>query len=384
MDSGDIDSDAWQVDLLSVRFTDGSGVTINETGSAAVTAGAGTYGKLFDFASFATATGAKLRLTLEDDAINDVHLLDVDDTQHTSHAITSILMDATGSDVWVDEMVSTITTTGETNESLIVVNTWIEVNGVRISDKETVPDAGAVTYDKLNRTIDAGDKEEWVFWVEVQETNGALDDGDTVQLTVDTSGTVAEDSSGETITAEGSDPVGGVHPMYDNGIRLTGFTQKAEAFTIEGANNDRVELTLNFDVFNYGETTLYVPNVKTLTGTPSTSSTTTAPSTTQGVGYHIQSGGTVTPGSNDISAILSKSGGNVEEKTNSWEIKSGKTGTLSLRVTVATDGNPSIDNVAFRALLAGLGWATSDVATSAVVYTADLTDYKTGYATIAD
>lgn len=383
LDTGDIDNDDWNIDLINVRFEDADGIVTTESGDAAATAG-GTFAKTFDFDTFATATGASLTLTLEDEAINDIHLLDVDDTLDTSHPITSIQMYAKGSDVWVDDMVATITTTGETNESLIVISTWIEVDGVRISDKETVADGGAVTYDDLDYTIEEGDKEEWIFWVTVQDVNGALDDGDTVQLTVDTSGTTAQDGSGDTLTAAGTDPVGGVHPMYDNGIRLTGHTQSATAFTIDGVNNDRVELTLNFDVFNYGDTMLYIPDGDTLTGTPSTSATTTAPSTSEKVGYHIQSAGTVTPGTNDISAVLSESDTDLVPKTNSYELAAGKTGTFSLKVTVATDANPSIDNVAFRAILAGLGWATSDTATSAVVYTANLTDYKTDYATLAD
>ena len=383
LESTDIDTDAWSADLINLRFEDASGVVITESADAAATAG-GTYAKTFDYASFATATGSSLTLTLADQKINDVHLLDSDDVLDTSHPIASIWMDAKGSNIWVDDMVSTIATTGEANESLIVISTWIEVKGVRISEKEAVADAGAVTYDKLDRTISAGTKEEWIFWVEMQDVNGALDDGDTVQLTVTTASTVAQDGAGDTLTAAGSNPVGGVHPMYDNAIRLTGTTQSATAFTVDGVNNDRVELTLNFDVFNYGDTTLYIPDGDTLTGTPSTSATTTAPSTTEKVGYHIQTAGTVTPGTNDISAVLSESDPDLVLKTNSYELASGKTGTLSLKVTVATDANPSIDNVAFRALLAGLGWATSDSATAAVVYTANLTDYKTDYATLAD
>ena len=383
LESTDIDTDAWNADLMNIRFQDADGVVITEAGDASGTAG-GTFNKTFDFASFASATGATLTLSLADQKVNDVHLLDSDDTLDTSHPITSIWMDAKGSDVWVDEMVATITTTGETDESVIVISSWIEVGGVRISEKEDVPAGGAVTYNDLDRTIEAGKKEEWVFWVEMQDVNGALDDGDTVQLTVTTSSTVAQDASGDTLTAAGSNPVGGTHLLYDNGIRLTGFTQSATAFTVDGVNNDRVELTLNFDVFNYGETTLYIPDGDTLTGTPSTSATTTAPSTSEKVGYHIQSAGSVTPGTNDISAVLSESDPDLVAKTNSYELAAGKTGTLSLKVTVATDANPSIDNVAFRALLAGLGWATSDTATSAVVYSANLTDYKTDYATLAD
>ena len=385
LDSGDIDTDAWQVDVISVRFTDASGVTTTESGSASATAGAGSFGKLFDFASFATANDAELTLTLEDDAVNDVHLLDSDDTTDTDHKITSVLFDASGdSKIWVDEVVATIATGGETNESLIVVSSWIEVDGVRISEKEDVPDVGAVTYDDLNYTIAAGAAKEFIFWVTMQDVDGALDDGDTVQLTVDTSGTVAEDGAGDTVTAAGTDPVGGVHILYDNGFRLVANSQVATAYTIDGVNNDRIELELIFDVFNYGDVTLYIPDGDTLTGTPSTSATTTAPSTTEEVGYHIQTSGTVTPPSAQISAVLTESDSDLTPKTLSYELKSGKTGTFNLKVTISADENPSIDNVGFRALLAGLGWATSDVATAAVVYTADLGDYKTNYATIAD
>ena len=383
LESTDIDTDDWNIDLINLRFQDADGIVISESGDAAATAG-GTYAKTFDFDSFATATGASLTLTLEDDAINDVHLLDVDDVLDTSHPITSILMDASGSDVWVDDMVSTITTNGETDESVIVISTWIEVAGVRISDKEDVIAGGAVTYNDLDYTISAGDEEEWIFWVEMQDVNGDLDNGDDVQLTVDTSGTVAQDGSGDTLTAAGTDPVGGVHIMHDNGIRLVGNSQVATAFTIDGVNNDRVELELIFDVFNYGDVTLYIPDGDTLTGTPSTSATTTAPSTTQEVGYHIQTSGTVTPPSAQVSAVLTETDDDLTLETNAYELKSGKTGTFNLKVTISADENPSIDNVGFRALLAGLGWATSDVATAAVVYTANLGDYKTNYATIAD
>jgi|GEM_PF-729890 len=382
LESTDIDTDVWNADLINVRFKDADGVVITEAADAAGTAG-GTFNKTFDFASFASATGATLQVVLEDEAINDVRVLDVDDTLDTSHPVTSISMKATGSDIFVDEVTATITTTGETDESVIVISSWIEVDGTRISEKEDVPAGGAVTYNDLDHTIEAGDTEEWVFWVELQDINGALDNADTVQLTVNTSGIVAEDESGDTITATGSNPVGGTHVVYDNSIRLTGFTQKAESFTVDGANNDRVELTLTFDVFNFGETNLYIPNIDTLTGV-STSATTTPPTTSEGVGYHIQSAGTVTPGTNDISAILSESDPDLVQKTNSFELAPGKTGTLTLKVTVATDGNPSIDNVAFRALLSGINWATSDTATGAAVYTANLTDYKTDYATLAD
>ncbi|MBI2631331.1 peptidoglycan-binding protein, partial [Candidatus Nomurabacteria bacterium] len=249
LDSGDIDTDAWQVDIINVRFTDAAGVTTTESGSASATAGAGTYGKLFDFASFATANDAELTLTLEDDEINDVHLLDSDDSKDTDHPILSVLFDASGeSDIWVDEVQTTITTTGEEDESVIVVSTWIEVNGVRISEKEDVPAGGAVTYDDLDYTIKAGHGKEFVFWVTMQDVDGALDDGDTVQMTLDTSDTVAEDEVGDTVVADGSDPVGGTHLLYDNGIRLVGNSQVATAFTIDGVNNDRVELELIFDV----------------------------------------------------------------------------------------------------------------------------------------
>ncbi len=384
LDSGDIDTDAWQVDILSVRFTDGSGVTTTESGSAAATAGAGTYGKLFDYASFATANDAELTLSLEDDAVNDVHLLDSDDTDDTDHPVTSVLFDASGdSDIWVDEVSATILTTGETNESLIVVSTWIEVDGVRISEKETVADAGAIVYDDLDYTIAAGAEKEFVFWVTMQNVDGALDEGDTVKLTVDSTVT-AEDEAGESVTASGADAAGGAHLLYNDGFRLVASSQKATAYTIDGVNNDRVELELIFDVFNYGDVTLYIPDGDTLTGTPATTATTTAPSTTEEVGYHIQTSGTVTPPSAQISAVLTENDSDLTLGTNAYELKSGKTGTFNLKVTISADENPSIDNVGFRALLAGLGWATSDVATAAVVYTADLGDYKTDYATLAD
>ena len=381
LDSGDIDTDAWQVDVLSVRFTDGDGVTTTTSGSAAATAGAGTYGKLFDFDTFATANDAELKVGLEDDDVNDSHILDADDSDDTDHEILSFYLDASGdSDIYIDEIPVVITTTGETDESVIIIGATLFVDGEDMGT-EDVAAGGSVTFTDLDFWLDAGDEVEAILEVEVQDIDGALDDGDSVQATVTVGSIDAEDEIGDSVTATGS-AAADTHYFYDEGINITGFSQSVEQVTVDSGNNDYVNLTMVIDIFNFGDSTLYIPEVDTLTGS-TTSSSVTNPSTSEGVGVNVQSAGSATAGTNDVEIVLSASG-DFDQGTNSFELDSGDTGTLTIKTTVENDGTPDLSGTSFRALLSGINWATTDTTTGTYVYTYNLTDYKTNYGYVAD
>ena len=238
LDSGDIDTDDWRVDFLTIRFTDGDGVTISETVDTANAAAAGTYGQTFDFASFATANDAELQLALDDDDINDARVLDVDDTEDTDHEILSFTLEADGdADIWVDEIPVVITTTGETDESVIVIGATLFADGEDLGT-EDVPAGGVATFDDLDMWIEAGDEVAFILEVELQNIDGALDDADTVQATVTVASIDAEDEAGDSVTADGT-AVGDAHTVYEAGImvELVSTDATAQPSGLAGVND---------------------------------------------------------------------------------------------------------------------------------------------------
>lgn len=253
LDSGDIDSDQWNIGVTQIRFTDGDDVVTTDTFSLDTTDGLADdeIEQLFDFEDFAGAADVELKAALDEDAINDAHVLNVDDTNDTTHDILSFTLEARGdSDIWVDEIPVVITTTGEADEAVIVIEASLWHKGEKIGSKD-VPTGGAVTFDDLDLTIDAGDKEEFIVRVELQDIDGALDDGDTVQATLTVASIDAEDEAGDTLA--GGDltgtAVGGAHAAYEAGIMVKFVSQSATAVPSGLAGvNDFGTFKIVFDV----------------------------------------------------------------------------------------------------------------------------------------
>ncbi|MEX0910482.1 MAG: peptidoglycan-binding domain-containing protein, partial [Candidatus Paceibacterota bacterium] len=124
IDSADHDSDDWHVGVSSVRFEDGDGAIITESVTLDIDDDAvnDEVERAFHFADFGTANDADLSVSLGDDDINDARVLEADDNSDTEHEILSFLLEADGdSDIWVDEIPVVITTTGETDESVLII-----------------------------------------------------------------------------------------------------------------------------------------------------------------------------------------------------------------------------------------------------------------------
>lgn len=372
LDSGDIDSDAWQVDILNVRFTDGDGVVTTSAADAAKTSG-GTYYKAFDFDSFATANDAELKLALGDDDINDSHVLDADDSNDTDHDVLSFTLEAAGdSDIWVDEIPVVITTTGDTTESNIVVNASLWVDGERISGKEDVPDGGAVLFDDLDYTIEAGDEVEFILNVEMQDIDGALDDGDTVQATVTVASIDAEDEVGESVTATGS-AVGDAHTLYDNGIQVkfVGATSTVKSSDTTGIN-ETVTFKLQYDVTAFGDD-MYVSDP--CTADDATDFTTATTVYLEGDADH----------SSTTCTDLDSTGTFNTTGNDSWEVKEGKTERFT--VTVIGNGGEAAgagNAVTFKARLAGIAYTSGTAGNGDTTYNFNLDNFKSQAETIYD
>jgi len=209
LDTGDMDSDDWQIGVSNIRFKDGEGVVTTESLTLDIDDNVvdDTVEEEFDFASFATAANVELKVALndDDDDINEAHVINVESgtTDTDDVKILSFTLEADGSDINIDQIPVLITTTGETDESAIIKSTHLLHDGEEITT-ESVTAGGAVTFDDLDIDINDGDIEEFMVTVDLQDLTGALDVGDTVKVELtatEVNAIVAEDESGEDLGA---------------------------------------------------------------------------------------------------------------------------------------------------------------------------------------
>lgn len=351
LDSGDIDSDEWTVDFQTVRFVDGDGVVTSED--------AGTNGVTFDFEDFAGATDVELRAALENEDINDARVLNVDDTNDTKHEILSFTLEARGdSDITVDEIPFVIETTGETNESVIVLEANLWMDGEEIAT-ENVPDGGVVVFDDLDITIDAGDEIEFVLQVELADTDGALDDGDTVKATLTVASIDAEDEAGDTLA--GADltgsAVGDAHAAYEVGFELdlVSATQVKTVTSDTSGVGDQAQFVIKYEVTAF-DGDIWIDNTCVEDNDGSEVATATSYSVTN-------------DGSNTTNCITTSTGDTVGG--NSFLIEEGTSETITLTVNVTATAD-AFAQVALEAI----GW-DYEAGGDDEVYSFNLDDFET-------
>jgi len=368
LDSGDIDTDQFNIGVSSIRFTDGDGVVTTEsfTLDVADATADDELEKLFDFEDFAGATDVELKASLEDDSINEGRVLDVDDTEDTKHEILSFTLEARGdSDIWVDEIPVVITTTGETDEAVIVLEAALWMDGDKIAS-ETVPTGGAVTFDDLDMTIDAGEEVEFIVQVELQDITGALDNGDTVQATLTVASIDAEDEAEDSVT--GGDltgtAVGDAHAAYDEGIMVDFMsatavrTFEADAATEDDQGTYKVKFKVTaFDGDMYIDRSSEVAN---------------ANAAGQGVEFSVTStAGTPVLSSN----LLEASSVETEDNANVFYVEDGETREFTLTVIYAADSTPTDGSHSVK--IESINWGTATDNTNANYYEFNLNDFKT-------
>ncbi|PIR87133.1 MAG: hypothetical protein COU11_02815, partial [Candidatus Harrisonbacteria bacterium CG10_big_fil_rev_8_21_14_0_10_49_15] len=381
---------AWDVAFEAVRFRDAQGAVITESdqgdidsGTADTTAVTADAERAFTFETFATASDVEFKIMSGSDSINDSRVIDVDDTNDTDNVdVFSFVVRIDGtSDVQLKDLMLSSTHTGTANTLDDVFSKLVlEMDGVVVgSESSSFAGATTVVFDDIDTWLEAGEDYSFTLVGDINDTQASqLVDGDTVYFTfgeteTDSTLTDIEDEKGDNLAdadktgEETSDAIA----FYDNGIEITSFnTTGSIAVATDGVNNDRVELVMNFTVHNFGDTTLYIPNTATNTGSViSTGVTTTAPGVSEGIGYVVQNSASTSAGSNDISATLTEEDTDLTLGTNAFELKAGKSGTFTLKVSVANDGTPDLTNTTFRAFLTGVNWASADAANGDSVYT---------------
>ncbi len=368
LDSGDIDTDVWYGGVSNVRFEDAEGVVTTETLTLDVDEEIvdDTVEETFDFADFATASDAELKVALDsaEDDINDAHVINVDASDDTDDVeVLAFTLEAEGdSDINVTEIPVLITTTGETDEAVIVVEAKLWMDGEEIAT-EDVPTGGAVTFDDLDIDIEAGDEVKFTVSVSLQDVGGVLDDGDTVK--VELTGTEvdaieAEDESGEELGAADltGTAAGEAHATYDVGFNIelvsaTESKQSSDTATV----GDIGTFVIKYKVTAF-DGDIAIDNTCVEDNDGSEVSTATSFSITN-------------PGSNTASCTTTSTGdtqGGV-----AFLIEEGTSETITLTVSAVATGD-AFAQVALEAI----GWGLSGAGGDDFVFDFDLPgDYKT-------
>lgn len=254
LDSGDHDSDAWTADVLNVRFEDADGVvTTEDTDSDSLE-------KTFDFASFAAATNLELNVALnnDEDAINESHVIDVDDSDDTDDvAILAFTMEADGdSDINVSDIPVLVTVTGALNVDDMITGITLWMGDDQIGSESVGSSVSATetyTFDDLDIDIAEGEQEE--FWVKVDfKSTGDvdLDNGDSISAqlaSTQVDAIEAEDETGEDLgtTELTGTAVGEAHTVLDTGIMAEFVSTDYTVSAVDGGA-DVINFEIVFDV----------------------------------------------------------------------------------------------------------------------------------------
>ncbi len=371
LDSGDIDSDSFGVDVLNVRFIDGDGVTTTEDTDA------DALDRTFDFASFASTANVELKAALNDsdEDINLAHVIDVDDTSDTNNVeILSFTLEAAGdSDINITSIPVNIDVTGAANVDDMITNITL-VNGTdEYSSNAFGSGVGAdetYTFDDLNIDISAGDTAEFKVTVDFKSTGDVdLDNGDTISAQL--SGTEvdaieATDEAGDDVTTSDltGTAVGEASAAYDAGIMVTYTDSSAErTFTADASGeDDQGTFKVQFDVTAF-DGDMYIDK---------SSEVANANAAGQGVEFSVTStAGTPVLSSNLLESDTTK----VQDNSNVFYVKEGTTRHFTLTVIYAADSTPTDGSAYIK--VESINWGTANDNTNANYYEFNLNDFKT-------
>lgn len=381
IDSADL-GDTWTVDFRQIRFEDADGATISED--------PGTATRSFSFESFATAGNVELKISEDDDDINDARTVEVDATDDTDNVpVMSFTLEAEGdSDLEIKNWAVSVTVTGASNTDDVISNLTLWIDGDEVATADTVSGGGSshtYVFDDVDYTIDAGDTVDAEIRADFLSIADALDEGDTISFalgedqTDDQSLIEVEDESGEELTdADISGSVqAGAFDLHSVGIQVTFISASESVNVSDGSDNDSAQFVIKYNVEAFGDT-VYVSNSAVATTANTIESETV---TTNGVLFLLDEAGTAT--TEDVSSVVTftpKTGVTSNGVANGVRINEGRDADFTLTVVRTNDGDVDDDGL-YRVLLKAIGWSTSDSSTFNV-YDFNLEDFKTDYISV--
>lgn len=381
LDTND-EGDTWTVDFRSVRFEDADGAVISEDPATAV--------RTFSFESFSASADVELKISSDNEDINDARIIEVDATEDTDGVeVLSFTLEAEGnSDIDIKKFGVNVDVGGAaTNTDGVISSLALIIDGEEVGDFDCFDDADCVSagtdedyiFDDVDFTIPAGETVDASIEADFFSiADSGLAEGDTVAFAIGETetdqGTLveAEDEAGDelgdseitgSVSAETSE-------LRSIGIRVTLVNTDTSASSGNSANDDAGVFVIEYDVEAFGGD-VYVSD----TDTPTTATSfSTVPS--DQVLYTAAVGGTAT--ASGLTGIVDfEENTDVTDNgvTNGVLVKEDKTGHFSLEVTRTNTGT-LLGAGSWKVNLMGVSWATSDTATQNV-YDFDLGEFET-------
>jgi len=374
-DSGDIDSESFTADVDNLRFVDGSGVfTTFTSGDDATLAGMDVP---VSFVSFSTASDTEFKISADSDS-PDAGIVMVDDASDTDNVslLKGKIKIEGSSDVLVDELPFTITTSGDSLSAVASTLTlkiggeeYTESVGANCSTDCATVQTATVTFDNLDLTIDSEDTVEFEILADINDIENTgvtatdFDEGDTLLASLTSTNRASvdvENEEGDQLTSseKTGTATGEAQELRSNGIQVSLVSVNAVSSNSTTNDQDTGTFTIKFKVTAVGDS-VYVATTASTAG--STSNT-----------YSVDYSGTATL--TDVSGIITNNT-DTDLSGGLWYVEEGSPETFTMTVL----RSPSATDDLFRAALSSVKWNTTGSTTSFNSYTSNLDDFKTDY-----
>ena len=371
IDSNDLTTDSWTVDIENIRFVDGSGVFTTDDSTGDING----MDVPVDFVTFSTNADTELKITTASDtpeagiAIID----DSSDTEDVSLLKGKLKLDGS-SDAVLDEFPVTFTTVGGANLAAVTGSVTLKIGTETFTETMDITGAlvGTITFDNLDFTIDAGDTVNFEVLADINDIDtGNLDEGDTLKADVTATNRNYIDIENEEndqlsdSTEKSGTASGEAQEFRTSGIMLT-LVSVDESVTSGTSIGDDIGLfTIKYKVTAVGDT-VYVSSL---------ADATTAANTDGKTSITIDRSGTAT--ATNISVALVNNTDTDLTSVGLFQIEEGEAETFTISASVPMNAAVVGQH---RMSLSGVRWTTDSTDSSpSNSYTSNLDSFKTAY-----
>lgn len=376
-DSGDIDTDAWFVDVDNIRFIDGAGVytTDNSTGEI------DGMNVEVDFVSFSSAADTELKV--RDNDSPDAGIVIADDASETEDVVLlngELELEGT-SDGVLDEFPVTFTAaangSGSTANGVddVISSVTLVIDGEEYTETMTLTSAltGTITFDNLDLAIDAGDTIEFEVLADVNDVDGTVF-ASGLAIKADVTATNRnymdiENEEGDQLsdsTEKSGTVTGEYQELRTEGVGLTLVSTATDATTGTSSGDDIGLFTIRYKVTAIGETVYVSSLADAITGSTVTTGKTS---------IKIDRAGTAT--STNVSVAIVGVTDDTLNAAGLYEVSEGDTETFEVTASVPMNAGTTGQH---RMSLVGTSWDTDSTdATPDNAYTSNLDTFKTSY-----
>ncbi len=367
-DSSDISGDSWTVDVDNIRFEDGSGVVTTDTTSNGMDVGV-------SFVTFSTSADTELKFST-DSSSPEAGIVMIEESDTTDDVVLTkgkIKVEGT-SDVLLDELPITFTPSSGNYVSDATGSVKLTIDGEEYTESvasSTATGAASITFDNLDITLEAGKTYSFTVSADIEDTDGALDEGDTLTASFSSSNrdlVDAENEEGDQLsdsTEKSGTVTGEAQEFRVSGIQLALVSTATSVAAGTSTNDDQGTFTIKFKIKAVGDN-VYVSSLADAQLSGNTSGKTTV---------LVDRSGTATVGG--VSTVIANDTDTDLTSVGNFQIEDGdeETFTLTTTVQLPTAGAAGL----FRAALGGVRWSTTDVAPTANSYTSNLDSFRTSY-----